>query len=72
MIREFLSIGVPVDLYMQEGSWVTTGLMVFARKVPSTHLTGAIYGEVVSTTRGGEKLVSPGITLSWLLLTQAL
>lgn len=60
-----------VDFYMQEGSWVTTGLMVFARKVPSTQLTGAINGEVVSTMRGGEKLVSPGTTLSWLLLTQA-
>lgn len=50
---------VPVDLYMQEGSWVTTGLRVLAIIVPSTHLSGLFNGEVVSTARGGEKLMSP-------------
>lgn len=50
---------VSVDLYMQEGSWVTTGLRVLAIIVPSTHLSGLFNGEVVSTARGGEKLMSP-------------
>lgn len=37
----FLSIVVPVDLCMQQESWVATGLMVFVKIVLSTHLTGA-------------------------------
>lgn len=61
---------VPVDLYM--GSWVTTGLRVFARIVPSSHLIGAIDGEVVYTVRKAERFTSPGTTLSWFLLTRAL
>ena len=50
---------VLVDSYMQEGSGVTTGLRVFARTVPSTRSPGAVPGEVVSTVRVGEVLMSP-------------